>query len=403
MTEAELLAAVIAAPDDDEPRLVYADWLTERGDPRGEYIQMACRQRRYVYYSPEYRELYDRMQALEAEHRAAWRAPLEGLIWDLIHDRGFIGYVGVTGDQFLSGFGTILERAPVRSVGIKDLDDDRLRRIAASPHLAVLGHAQLWGEVTAVGLEALGSAPHLRRGIGLSLSMNAITVDGARALAAGSSADRIAAISVVKEGLDDDAIAAFATMRGLLSLVALSENLGPASARALARAPWLQEIMLSSPRLGEEDWLLLAGIPSLRRLFLIRSRVTPDGARAIVARLPPSLHTLDLSDSPIGDVGALAIAAAPQLANLRELHLRGTGMTAAGLAALVASPHLRSLELFCVDGAPDEPLLALDDRSLLPSLVMVRFEGKRDLTPLLARSKGLRPGCWEGSLFRVRG
>ena len=31
--EARLLIAVIAAPDDDAPRLVYADWLQERGDP----------------------------------------------------------------------------------------------------------------------------------------------------------------------------------------------------------------------------------------------------------------------------------------------------------------------------------------------------------------------------------
>jgi uncharacterized protein (TIGR02996 family) len=33
---AELLAAVLASPDDDAPRLVYADWLHERDDPRGE-------------------------------------------------------------------------------------------------------------------------------------------------------------------------------------------------------------------------------------------------------------------------------------------------------------------------------------------------------------------------------
>lgn len=33
-----LLAAICAAPDDDAPRLAYADWLTEHGDPRGEFI-----------------------------------------------------------------------------------------------------------------------------------------------------------------------------------------------------------------------------------------------------------------------------------------------------------------------------------------------------------------------------
>jgi uncharacterized protein (TIGR02996 family) len=38
--EAELLAAVFANPDDDAPRMVYADWLQERGDARGELIAL---------------------------------------------------------------------------------------------------------------------------------------------------------------------------------------------------------------------------------------------------------------------------------------------------------------------------------------------------------------------------
>ena len=38
-----LLAAVLAAPDDDAPRLVYADWLDENGEPeRAEFIRLGC-------------------------------------------------------------------------------------------------------------------------------------------------------------------------------------------------------------------------------------------------------------------------------------------------------------------------------------------------------------------------
>jgi uncharacterized protein (TIGR02996 family) len=37
------IAAIRAAPDDDAPRLVYADLLAERGDPRGELIALQCR------------------------------------------------------------------------------------------------------------------------------------------------------------------------------------------------------------------------------------------------------------------------------------------------------------------------------------------------------------------------
>ena len=36
------LEAIRAAPDDDVPRLVYADWLEERGEPLGEFIRVQC-------------------------------------------------------------------------------------------------------------------------------------------------------------------------------------------------------------------------------------------------------------------------------------------------------------------------------------------------------------------------
>src|SRR6185503_11788355 len=42
MDEAELFAAIEAAPDDDGPRLVLADWLQQRGDPWGEMIVLSC-------------------------------------------------------------------------------------------------------------------------------------------------------------------------------------------------------------------------------------------------------------------------------------------------------------------------------------------------------------------------
>ena len=43
MNEQSLLAAVLADPDDDAPRLIYADWLDEQGDcDRAEFIRVQC-------------------------------------------------------------------------------------------------------------------------------------------------------------------------------------------------------------------------------------------------------------------------------------------------------------------------------------------------------------------------
>jgi len=40
MTDSDFMAAIIANPADDAPRLVYADWLEEHDDPRGEFIRV---------------------------------------------------------------------------------------------------------------------------------------------------------------------------------------------------------------------------------------------------------------------------------------------------------------------------------------------------------------------------
>jgi uncharacterized protein (TIGR02996 family) len=70
-----LLAAVFEARD-DAPRLVYADWLTDHGDPRGEFIQAQCRLARMAEGDPARPALERREQELLALHEAAWRAEL---------------------------------------------------------------------------------------------------------------------------------------------------------------------------------------------------------------------------------------------------------------------------------------------------------------------------------------
>jgi uncharacterized protein (TIGR02996 family) len=44
--EKGLLAAIWDQPHDDVPRLVYADWLDERHDPKGALVRLAERLRR---------------------------------------------------------------------------------------------------------------------------------------------------------------------------------------------------------------------------------------------------------------------------------------------------------------------------------------------------------------------
>jgi uncharacterized protein (TIGR02996 family) len=68
-----LLAAIIANPDDDLPRLVYADWLTEHGQPeRADFIRFQVAVERTPPESAEHRELRRSAARLLAVHRGEW-------------------------------------------------------------------------------------------------------------------------------------------------------------------------------------------------------------------------------------------------------------------------------------------------------------------------------------------
>jgi uncharacterized protein (TIGR02996 family) len=75
MTEREaLLRAICAHPDDDTPRLVYADWLQERDcEPRAELIRAQCRMRAPSLPDDEFRALSARANELLRAHGAEWK------------------------------------------------------------------------------------------------------------------------------------------------------------------------------------------------------------------------------------------------------------------------------------------------------------------------------------------
>ncbi len=85
-TEAELLAAIYAAPDDDGPRIVYGDWLQERGDPRGEFIALQIAKAHGKLTKDQARREKD----LLAEYVAKWIPPLPINKTGVKFERGFL-------------------------------------------------------------------------------------------------------------------------------------------------------------------------------------------------------------------------------------------------------------------------------------------------------------------------
>ena len=58
------LQSIRETPDDDAPRLIYADWLEEHGDARAaaraEFIRLQCQRARLPAYDPRRQDLLDR-------------------------------------------------------------------------------------------------------------------------------------------------------------------------------------------------------------------------------------------------------------------------------------------------------------------------------------------------------
>ena len=72
-----LLAAVIAAPDDDTPRLVYADWLEDAGDDiQANYIRESVRLATLPLDDPMRPGLQERLTAVIREHSDGWAEEL---------------------------------------------------------------------------------------------------------------------------------------------------------------------------------------------------------------------------------------------------------------------------------------------------------------------------------------
>src|SRR5690242_10987573 len=68
----DFIEAIQQDPDDDGPRLIYADWLEERGDPKGEFIRVQCALSRHDLDPKVREEFLAREQELLRQHANEW-------------------------------------------------------------------------------------------------------------------------------------------------------------------------------------------------------------------------------------------------------------------------------------------------------------------------------------------
>jgi uncharacterized protein (TIGR02996 family) len=78
MTDDSFIAAIRAAPDDEALRLVYADWLEERGDPRAEYLRLVAELAARAGSQRPSAELRARLRDLSETIGRDWREAVGG-------------------------------------------------------------------------------------------------------------------------------------------------------------------------------------------------------------------------------------------------------------------------------------------------------------------------------------
>lgn len=350
----ELLRAVLAHPDDDTARLVYADALQRAGDPYGELIALQI-------HGHDGKALLDK-------HRDEWTARLGDGVSDVHWVRGFpeAARIRVTADV-----GALFDRAPIKDLGFTEDPDDEepdlashAARLAADPRLArvrLLATNVLWGPSIAT---LLGS-PHLHQLKALHVAdpdCHAYTADAIAAARLPALEHLVFAGDWIGD-LGDDGVARLARARlpALQHLALLNLGIGPLGAFALARAEWsLHSLDLgwgsyTPNQIGTDGCTALASIRTLHRLVLDHNRVGDAGVEALATGQLTRLRALSLKANELTDQALVSLAASNSPLELLELTFNRQ-ITAAGVVAFVGSDvfrHLHSLWLRQIRLGPD--------------------------------------------------
>jgi uncharacterized protein (TIGR02996 family) len=182
------LEAIRADPDNELLRLMYADWLDERGEPRADFIRGQVALAAAGPDDPCRPELEAGVRALLHDNQDEWLGPLRGLVDGWEFRRGFVEKILITPERFVAHAAVIFRAAPVRHVHFfrrPQVRLDEVRDLAGTSHLARLATLKLNTDrgLGDNGVEVLARSPYLAGLNCLDLSDNWICNPGAHTLA----------------------------------------------------------------------------------------------------------------------------------------------------------------------------------------------------------------------------
>jgi uncharacterized protein (TIGR02996 family) len=228
-----LFQAVVDRPDDDAPRVRFAEFLDAQGDPYGAFIRAQLARTHALRHrsDEEAHRFGEEARTIENEHRTpAWTNGVEKLVRLPRFIRGFVEKIVVDAQQYLDRADEIYRVAPIRHLVLSEVGD-LANAIARDPHLEqvvslALGNSSGKRPIEDAGIAAIAASPHLRKLKSLEVSHQGITRAGLEALCASKTLPSLIHANVAGNKFEDpveDVAADWATGR----LVAESARLPP--------------------------------------------------------------------------------------------------------------------------------------------------------------------------------
>jgi len=193
--ERRLLDEVLAQPAATAPRVVYADWLLEQGDPRGEFIALQCKvtkrpqpmdtlletlrwsNKGFQQAPPPRHTAGRRAEALLEENRARFAtaalASRKGIV--RIFERGFLRALSIDASDLITCGEALFAHEPVEVLRVRKLTPLLARRLFNAPWFTRVRALALQKPVTEATCAALCEGPTLANLEELDLSFGTAT------------------------------------------------------------------------------------------------------------------------------------------------------------------------------------------------------------------------------------
>src|SRR5262245_51098985 len=328
--ESAFLDAIADDPDDDAPRLIFADWLTEKGDARGEFIQVQVELARLSLRDPRSGELKRRERELLRRHGITWRSFPSDRV-QVHFERGLTAAVasgwGSSEQRWAKRRGVWLERIRLE---LNKAADASVRSAAATAAPGRVTTLEIIGQyVTHLGLAHLEGLSRLRKLVLWNVAAPAALFSFL------SGMSRLRHLEIVDVDLGETDLTPLASLPELHSLILGQARLTPHHLTPLAEMTALRSLVLSRNDITDEGLTPLASLTLVELLDLFHGRITDEGVPAL-ARLS-HLKCLQLGRTAVSDAGLETLSA---LTQLEELGLKGTKVMGTGLRHLSALPRL---------------------------------------------------------------